>query len=149
MRPLHLQLPPVAPRSSTLCHLPILPQACLRAHFVPSLVLLGLILLAYKMGMMMTLPAGVRAVSWAPTSSGILVVTTVSSTRPAKASFLFLPHPDLWHWHYRLGQLCLPGVPRKQIPEGLVAAWGHIGRKGSTPGQPDPTHIACPQTHRV
>lgn len=41
------------------------------------------------------------------------------------------------------------GFPGSRVPEGLVTAWGHTGRQGSTPGPPDPVRKAQPQTHRA
>lgn len=77
------------------------------------------------------------------------LVVTVSNVRPASAGFLFWPHPDPQLCHVPVDSQMTPwlGFPGSRVLEGLVAAWGHTGRQGSTPGPPDPVRKAQPQTH--
>lgn len=86
-----------------------------------------------------------------PEGSGGPVVTAVSSVWPAKAGFLFLPHPGLWLCHVSVNPQMTPGWGSQEMEawRGLGLPGVNSGRPGSTPGQPDPLHVAQPQTHRA
>lgn len=151
-------LPPRSPMLPSLWpHLPlpdlqtVLPQSlcpCLPSSWCTSLALAGLRLLAYKMGVTALSPIGLIAVNWGRRAVEACC-TVVSSVRPAKAGFLFLPHPDLQLDHVPVDPQMTrwPGFLGSRVLEGLVAAWSHTGRQGSTPGHSGPTHTAQPQTH--